>query len=103
MGNLSFSRKDKVLIVDDSAFMRKLISDFFIDHPTIEVVGTARNGQDALTKIQQLKPDVITLDVEMPQMNGIDALKKIMETTPMPVVMLRRYRKYITSHGVWGL
>ena len=88
MGNLSFSRKDKVLIVDDSAFMRKLISDFFIDHPTIEVVGTARNGQDALTKIQQLKPDVITLDVEMPQMNGIDALKKIMETTPMPVVML---------------
>ncbi|KFL44355.1 chemotaxis protein CheY [Lysinibacillus sp. BF-4] len=85
---MSLSKKNKVLIVDDSAFMRKLISDFFVDHPTIEVVGTARNGKDAIKKVQQLKPDVITLDVEMPEMNGIDALKEIMKISPMPVVML---------------
>nr|WP_108305815.1 chemotaxis response regulator protein-glutamate methylesterase [Metalysinibacillus jejuensis] len=84
---MSFSKK-KVLIVDDSAFMRKLISDFFAGHPTIEVIGTARNGKDAIKKVQQLKPDVVTLDVEMPEMNGLEALKEIMTTNPMPVVML---------------
>ena len=68
----------KLLIVDDSAFMRKLIGDFFVDVPNIEVIGTARNGQDALEKIKALKPDVVTLDVEMPQLNGLEALKLIM-------------------------
>ncbi len=67
--------------------MRKLISDFFIDNPKVEVVGTARNGKDAIKKIQQLSPDVVTLDVEMPEMNGLDALKEIMQSCPIPVVM----------------
>jgi len=78
----------KLLIVDDSAFMRKLIGDFFVDVPTIEVIGTARNGQDALEKIKVLKPDVVTLDVEMPKLNGLEALKLIMADCPTPVVML---------------
>lgn len=78
----------KLLIVDDSAFMRKLIGDFFVDVPNIEVIGTARNGQDALEKIKTLKPDVVTLDVEMPQLNGLEALKLIMVDCPTPVVML---------------
>lgn len=78
----------KLLIVDDSAFMRKLISDFFIDVPQIEVISTARNGQDALEKIKLLKPDVVTLDVEMPQLNGLEALKLIMADCPTPVIML---------------
>ena len=82
------SKKSKLLVVDDSAFMRKLISDFFVDHPQVEVVGSARNGKDAIKKIQQLKPDVVTLDVEMPEMNGLDALKEIMQVCPIPVVML---------------
>lgn len=68
--------------------MRKLISDFFVGNPKIEVVGTARNGKDAIKKIQQLKPNVVTMDVEMPEMNGLDALKQIMEICPVPVVML---------------
>ena len=68
--------------------MRKLISDFFVGNPKIEVVGTARNGKDAIKKIQQLKPNVVTMDVEMPEMNGIDALKEIMAICPVPVVML---------------
>lgn len=78
----------KLLIVDDSAFMRKLISDFFVGVSEIEVVGTARNGKDALEKIKKWQPDVITLDVEMPQLNGLEALKLIMADCPTPIVML---------------
>lgn len=82
-----------VLVVDDSAFMRKMIADILQSHPRITVVGTARNGKDALEKIEQLRPDVITLDVEMPIMDGISTLKKIMENNPMPVIMLSSLTK----------
>lgn len=85
MSNL---QKTKLLVVDDSAFMRKLISDFFSDHLHIEVIGAARNGKDAIKKIDQLKPDVVTMDVEMPEMNGMEALKEIMQKYPLPVIML---------------
>ncbi|GAA0331958.1 protein-glutamate O-methylesterase CheB [Bacillus carboniphilus] len=78
----------KVLIVDDSAFMRKVISDFLTSHRSIEVVGTARNGEDAIKKIPVLQPDVITLDVEMPVMDGLEALEWIMNESPLPTVML---------------
>ncbi|WP_397537531.1 chemotaxis response regulator protein-glutamate methylesterase [Rummeliibacillus pycnus] len=85
---MSITQPKKLLIVDDSAFMRKMISDFFGDHPHIKVIGTARNGKDAIRKIQMLKPDVVTMDVEMPEMNGLEALKVIMKECPVPVVML---------------
>ncbi|MEK4424447.1 protein-glutamate methylesterase/protein-glutamine glutaminase [Solibacillus sp. FSL K6-1523] len=85
---MNFSNKSKLLVVDDSAFMRKLISDFFANDSKVEVVGTARNGKDAIKKIQQLKPDVVTMDVEMPEMNGLEALQEIMQVCPVPVVML---------------
>lgn len=81
-------QKKKLLIVDDSAFMRKLITDFFKDNNVIEVIGIARNGKDAIQKIKTLQPDVVTMDVEMPEMNGIEALKEIMSKTPVAVVML---------------
>ena len=81
-------QKKKLLIVDDSAFMRKIISDFFKESRLIEVVGTARNGKDAIRKTKSLQPDVVTMDVEMPEMNGLDALKQIMAETPVAVVML---------------
>lgn len=77
-----------VLVVDDSAFMRKLISDFLNQEEGIEVVGTARNGQDAIKKVKLLKPDVVTMDIEMPIMNGLEALQVIMEQFPTPVIML---------------
>lgn len=80
--------KIKVLVVDDSAFMRKLISDFLSEQPEIEIIGTARNGEDALKKWKALNPDVITLDVEMPVLNGLAVLKTIMQEKPTPVVML---------------
>lgn len=77
-----------VLIVDDSAFMRKLLSDVFAAETDFYVVDTARNGKDAIEKIKRLKPDVVTLDVEMPILDGINALNIIMRECPVPVVMI---------------
>jgi two-component system, chemotaxis family, protein-glutamate methylesterase/glutaminase len=77
----------KVLVVDDSAFMRSAISRMLGKDNTIEVVGTAKNGQEALEKVETLKPDVVTLDIEMPVMNGIEALKQIVERYKLPVIM----------------
>lgn len=78
----------KVLVVDDSLVMRKTISRMLSKDKAIEVVGTAVDGRDALEKVESLKPDVITMDVEMPVMNGIEALKKIMEKDPVPVIIM---------------
>lgn len=78
----------RVLVVDDSAFMRKLLSDLFSAEADFEVLDTARNGKDALEKVKRLKPDLITLDVEMPVMDGINALEAIMKEMPTPVVMV---------------
>lgn len=78
----------RVLVVDDSAFIRKVISRILEKDQGIQVVGTADNGMEALEKIETLHPDVVTMDVEMPKMNGIEALRKIMSTKPLPVIML---------------
>jgi len=80
--------KIKVLVVDDSAFMRKVISDMLSQDDEIEVVGTAKNGKDGIDKAQLLKPHVITLDVEMPIMDGITALEKLLELNPAPKVIM---------------
>ncbi|MDR1617159.1 MAG: chemotaxis response regulator protein-glutamate methylesterase [Syntrophomonadaceae bacterium] len=79
--------KTKVLIVDDSAFMRRIISDI-ISADADMIVETARNGQDALSKIERFQPDVVTLDVEMPVMDGLETLKIIKRNTKIPVLML---------------
>ena len=78
----------KVLVVDDSALMRQFISDILKSDPRIEVVGTARDGKDALAQIKSLKPDLVTMDVEMPNMDGLKALEEIMRTNPLPVIMV---------------
>lgn len=80
--------KIRVLIVDDSAFMRKVIGDLLMEDERIEVVATARNGKDALTKIKQTRPDVVTLDIEMPVMDGLTTLEQIMLHHPLPVIMI---------------
>ncbi len=74
----------RVLVVDDSAFMRKAISQALACDPGIEVVGTACNGQDALEKAKKLAPDVVTLDIEMPVMDGMAALVRIRAECPEP-------------------
>ena len=81
-------REKKVIVVDDSAFMRKLITEFLSSHPELEVVATARNGKDAIGKIKEFRPHVVTMDVEMPEMDGLDALGYIMEHIPTPIIML---------------
>jgi two-component system chemotaxis response regulator CheB len=78
----------RVLVVDDSALMRRMIGDMIESAEGCEVIDTARNGREAIEKVQALRPDVVTMDVEMPVMNGIDALREIMAECPTPVVML---------------
>lgn len=77
-----------ILIVDDSAFMRNILTDILKTDKNIRVVGQARNGKEALEKIPDLKPDLITLDIEMPIMDGILTLEKIVEKYNIPVVMI---------------
>lgn len=81
-------KKIEVLVVDDSAYMRKVISNLLQSDENITVVDTARDGLDALDKIKQWKPDVVTLDVEMPKLNGLSALERIMKECPTAVIML---------------
>ncbi|MBQ6773332.1 MAG: chemotaxis response regulator protein-glutamate methylesterase [Synergistaceae bacterium] len=81
-------KKIRVLVVDDSALMRQFISDILNSDPRIEVAGTARDGRDALKQIQLLRPDLVTMDVEMPNMSGLQALEEIMKTNPLPVIMV---------------
>lgn len=77
----------RVLVVDDSGFFRKVVSDILNSDSNIEVVGTATNGQEAIEQVKALKPDAITMDIEMPVMDGITAVGKIMQSMPTPVLM----------------
>ena len=83
----------KILVVDDSAFMRKVLSDLFKSQPDFEVVDIGRNGAEAVEKVKQHSPDVVTLDVEMPVMDGLTALEQIMSVKPTPVVMVSSLTK----------
>ncbi|WFS64029.1 chemotaxis response regulator protein-glutamate methylesterase [Pseudodesulfovibrio thermohalotolerans] len=78
----------KVLVVDDSAFMRKAISTMLDKDPDISVVGVARNGREGLDMVRRLDPDVVTMDIEMPEMDGLTALRHIMMESPRPVLMV---------------
>lgn len=88
-------KKVRVLVVDDSALMRKLIPQMLEADPAIEVVGTAMDGTFCLKKIEELQPNVVTLDLQMPGMNGIDTLKEIMRKHPLPVIV-------VSSHSTEG-
>jgi two-component system chemotaxis response regulator CheB len=83
----------RVLVVDDSALMRKLIPMILERDPEIEVVGTAMDGAFALRKIAELQPDVVTLDLEMPRMDGLETLRMIMRGAPMPVIVFSTHSK----------
>ncbi len=78
----------KVLVVDDSMFICKAVSRILEKDPNIKVVGVAHDGEEAIRKIKELDPDVVTLDVEMPKMDGLTALKIIMKEMPRPVIMI---------------
>ncbi|HQP56285.1 MAG TPA: chemotaxis response regulator protein-glutamate methylesterase [Syntrophorhabdus sp.] len=78
----------RVIVVDDSSFMRSILTRMLEKDKDIKVVETAANGEEAIDKIDRVKPDAVTLDIEMPVMNGIEALTKIMATNPVPVIVL---------------
>jgi two-component system, chemotaxis family, protein-glutamate methylesterase/glutaminase len=77
-----------VLIVDDSAFMRNALTSMLSSDPEIKIISVAKDGMEAVEKVRLLKPDIVTMDVEMPKMDGLTALKHIMEQTPTPVIMV---------------
>ncbi len=86
-------KKVKVLVVDDSFLMRKIIADAINSDPALEVVYKAKNGQEGLQKILELKPDIVTLDINLPIMNGLSVLQEVMEKQPCKVIMLSAYTR----------
>ena len=89
------SAKIRVLVVDDSALMRKLIPQVLQRDPSIEVVGTAMDGSIGLKKIEELHPSVVTLDLDMPRMDGLEMLRQITRRFHIPVIVVSAH----TAHG----
>jgi two-component system, chemotaxis family, protein-glutamate methylesterase/glutaminase len=85
---MDVSKRIRVLIVDDSAFMRKVLQTMITADPQLEVCGEARDGRDAVTQAEVLKPDVITMDINMPHMDGLQASEVIMSTNPRPILIV---------------
>lgn len=82
------ARKIRITVVDDSAFMRRAITMMLEDEPDFEIVATASNGEDAIKSILELKPDIVTLDIEMPGISGLEVLERIMSEYPTPIIMI---------------
>ncbi|MER2110917.1 MAG: response regulator, partial [Desemzia incerta] len=78
----------KIFLVDDSPFMRKVFSDIISDIVGLEVIGTSRSGRDTIRRLEQLKPDLILMDVNMPGLNGLETLKLIKEMSSVRIVMM---------------
>ncbi|MEN8908256.1 MAG: chemotaxis response regulator protein-glutamate methylesterase [Clostridiales bacterium] len=96
-------KKINVLVVDDSAFMRKVVADLLNSDNEIKVVGTARDGKEAIKKFKELKPDVVTMDVEMPVMNGLVCIKEILKISYIPIVMISSHTKTGTDYTIEAL
>lgn len=96
-------KRIRVLVIDDSAVVRKLVTEALASDPEIEVVGTAIDPYLARDKIVQLKPDVLTLDIEMPRMDGLTFLKIIMEERPLPVIIMSSLTKTGSHHAIEAL
>ncbi|CDN42516.1 hypothetical protein BN871_BL_00010, partial [Paenibacillus sp. P22] len=95
--------KFRILIVDDSAFMRAIIRDLILKDPAFEVAGTAATGKEALEAARLLAPDAMTMDLEMPEMNGLEALVAVMESRPLPVIMFSGISEEHTSLTIAAL
>jgi two-component system chemotaxis response regulator CheB len=95
--------KISVLVIDDSAIVRKILSETLASEADIEVVGTAPDPIVALEKIKRLKPDVLTLDIEMPRMDGLTFLKQLMQTQPMPVILISSLAQSSVEIALEGL
>src|SRR5579864_3363235 len=85
---MTLSKRIRVLVVDDSAFMRKVLQSIIAADPQLEVCGEARDGRDAVTQTEVLKPDVISMDINMPHMDGLQATEIIMSSNPRPILIV---------------
>lgn len=99
----NMNKKKRILVVDDSAFMRKVISDIINNDDRCEVAGTAANGKEALEKVDELKPDVISLDIQMPVMDGLSMLKELNKEHKIPVVMMSTLTKEGATETIQAL
>src|SRR5713101_2750403 len=81
-------KKFRVLVVDDSAFMRKVLENIFNADEQLQVVGHAKDGREAVALAESLKPDIITMDINMPHVDGLQATAQIMTTNPRPIVIV---------------
>ncbi|NDI33370.1 protein-glutamate methylesterase/protein-glutamine glutaminase [Chengkuizengella sediminis] len=93
----------RVIVVDDSAFMRNLITNIISEENDFEIIYFAKNGKEAVDKVIELKPDIVTMDIEMPIMNGLQALQLIMEKQPTPVLMLSNFTDFGTAETIKAL
>ncbi len=93
MRGLPTRNRIRVLIVDDSVFMRMALRRMLESDPAVEVAGIAKDGVEALEKVETLRPDLVTLDIEMPRMDGLTTLEKIMSRSPLPVIMISSHTR----------
>jgi two-component system chemotaxis response regulator CheB len=96
-------RKISVLIVDDSAFMRKLLSEIIESDPDCKVIKTARDGVEALKYVEELKPDVVTLDIELPEIDGLTCVAYITEEFPTPIVVVTGFSEFLGEETIKAL
>ncbi len=89
----------KVLVVDDSDFVRSFLVDLLAEDDEIEVAGEARNGMEACEKVKSLKPDIVTMDIEMPEMNGMDAIERIMSNYAVPILVVTSKSDAATAYS----
>ena len=92
-----------VLVADDSAFMRRVISDIVDGSDRFRLAGTARDGVDAIAKVERLEPDLVTMDIEMPRMGGLEAIESIMRDHPLPIVVVSAYARPGTEAAIRAL
>lgn len=103
MSSATNPKRVRVLVVDDSNFVRRTLAGLLDADPRLEVVGFAADGAEALTRVNELRPDVVTMDVVMPRMDGIEAVRRLMNTNPVPVVMVSSYTKQGAAYTVEAL